>query len=74
MHQESLHQADQFRVRIEKPEEAMAALVNNRIAENIVRNRNILKGIADAVLYCGMQCIALHEQEKWIAQATQGTS
>ena len=27
--------------------------------ENIKRNRTILKAIADAVLYCGRQCIAL---------------
>ena len=53
-----MHLADQVRVRIEKSE-GVAVLSNNRIAENIVRNSKILKGIADAVLYCGRQCIAL---------------
>ena len=63
-HQESWHLADQFRVRIEKPQEGVAALMNNCISENIVRNRNILKRIADAVLYCGRQCIALRGHRK----------
>ena len=58
-HQEALHLADQFRQSVEHPEAGVAALISNRIAENIENNRNILKCVADAVLFCGRQCIAL---------------
>lgn len=58
-HQEALQVADEFSIRIEHPEVGVVALINNRLAENIERNRRILKCIADAVLYCGRQCIAL---------------
>ena len=33
--------------------------VDARKAENIQRNRTILKSLASAVLFCGRQCIAL---------------
>ena len=34
-HQEALHLADQFRQSIEHPEAEVAALISNRVAENI---------------------------------------
>ena len=65
-HQELLQLADEFRARIEKPEEGVDALIDNRIAQNVVRNRKILKSLADAVLYCGRQCIALRRHREKI--------
>ena len=37
----------------------ISAVVDTRIANNIKRNREILKAIASAVLYCGKQGVAL---------------
>ena len=58
-HQESLHIADDFTQRVECPETSVVALIDKHRAENIQRNRGILKCIAEALLFCGKQCIAL---------------
>lgn len=58
-HHESVVLADELKRRIEHPEEAITAVIDKEKAANIAKNRNILKSIIRAVLFCGQQCIAL---------------
>ena len=58
-HQQALKQAEDLKRSIEHPGSTINALVDARVADNIKRNRAILKSIASAVLYCGKQGIAL---------------
>lgn len=51
--------AEDFIHPIENPEATISAMVDKRRAENIAENRHVLKCVAEAVLYCGRQCIAL---------------
>ena len=44
---------------IDNPEATISAMVDKRRAENIAENRHVLKCVAEAVLYCARQCIAL---------------
>lgn len=59
-HQEAMHLADAFALSVEKPEATVAALIDSRKAANTERSRAILKSVAEAILFCGRQCIALH--------------
>ena len=43
----------------EKPETNIAALIDKTKAKNFARNRSILKSVAEAILFCARQCIAL---------------
>ena len=52
--------ADQLKWRIERPHKDLPALINKHKAANIVRNWEILKSLAQLVLFCGKQCIAHH--------------
>lgn len=58
-HQEALCLADDFAQKVKNPETSVVALIDKRRAANIEQNRSILKCIAEAVLFCGKQCIAL---------------
>lgn len=58
-HQKSLEMANQFKQSIEKPDTTITVRIDNQRALNIRRNREIMKSIARAVLFCGRQCIAL---------------
>lgn len=58
-HQEALQLAEEFVHSIEQPATTVVCMVDRRRAQNIERNRSILKCVADAILYCGRQCIAL---------------
>jgi len=51
--------ADELKRRIEQPHVALPALIDKEKAANIERNRAILKSLAQVVLFCGKQCIAL---------------
>ena len=51
--------ADAFIMSVEKPDTSLPVLINTRKADNIHHNRSILKTVADAILYCARQCIAL---------------
>ena len=74
-HQEALHMADDFARKVECPETSVVALIDKRRAENIQRNRSILKCIAEAVLFFGKQYIALRgDNERLDAPGTQATS
>ena len=58
-HQASLELADELRRSIEQPERALTALIHGEKAQNIDRNRQLLKSLVKAVIFCGRQCIAL---------------
>ena len=49
---------------IENPQTAISAMTDTKKATNIAENRHILKCVAEAVLYCGRQCIALRGSEE----------
>ena len=51
--------ADSFIQTVEKPETSVSSLVDKRRAQNIQQNKTILKCIAECILFCGKQCIAL---------------
>ena len=55
----SLQLAEQLVHSVEHPETNLPALFSSRRADNIARNRAILKSVASAVLFCAKQCIAL---------------
>ena len=59
-----MEQAAKFVWSIEKPSLTVTAHVDQRRAENIQRNREVLKSIARAVLFCGKQCLALRGHEE----------
>lgn len=54
-----MEQADRLIQCVERPEAAVPAITNSRRANNITRNREILKSIAWAILFCCKQCITL---------------
>ena len=58
-HQSALEQADRLRQTVEHSQSSIVAQVDACRAANITRNREVLKSIARAVLFCGRQCIAL---------------
>ena len=51
--------ADAFILSVDKPDNSVPFLINTRKADNMHHNRSILKTVADAILYCARQCIAL---------------
>ena len=50
--------ADKLKYTIEHPQMAITSQIDVCKVANIERNRSILKSLANAVLYCGRQCIA----------------
>ena len=72
-HECSLQLAEQLVHSVKHPEKNLPALFNSRIADNIARNRGILKSVASAVLI--VLCKAMHcTQSSWKPQETQATS
>ena len=58
-HCDSVAAANQLIQAIEQPEHNVNVLTDKAISSNITRNRHIVKSIAEAILFCGRQCIAL---------------
>ena len=58
-HQESLQQSEIFTQAIQYPTSTVSTLLDTKKAENVERNRTILKCVLEAVIYCGRQCISL---------------
>ena len=54
-----MEQAYNLKRAVEHPPTAISAQVDSSKAANIERNREVLKSIARAVLFCGRQCITL---------------
>lgn len=63
-HNAALEAACAFIDSIEKPEQSLSAMLDKQRAANIHENRHILKCVAEAVLFCGRQCIALRGDSK----------
>ena len=57
-HPKAMEQADNLKQAVECPHTAISAQIDSSKAANIERNREVLKSIARAVLFCGRQCIA----------------
>ena len=58
-HITALQAAEDFINSIDNPEKTISVMLDKRKVENITENRHILKCVAEAILYCGRQCIAL---------------
>lgn len=58
-HVAAFQAAEDFIHSIDNLEATISAMVDKRRAENIAENRHVLKCVAEAVLYCARQCIAL---------------
>ena len=61
-HQACMELADDLKRRIEHPQQALPVLLDQRRAENIEKNRAIVKSLARAVLFSGRQSCS------WLAQ------
>lgn len=69
-HQNALEQADHLKQSIEHPHTTIIAQVDARKAANIKHNKEVLKSIASAVLFCGRQCIALRGVSEDLASSS----
>ena len=58
-HQKAMEQAYNLKRAVEHPHTAISTQIDSSKAANIERNRDVLKSIARAVMFCGRQCIAL---------------
>lgn len=58
-HDDAEDAAKTFTDFVEQPEKSLPSQTDKRRNKNIKKNRHILTSIAEAVLYCGRQCIAL---------------
>ena len=58
-HNESMIATECFLNSVDKPEQNIDNRLDDERKTNIQRNRHIIKCVAEAVLYCGRQCIAL---------------
>ena len=58
-HQAAEQKAAMFIQSIEKPQAATRGMLDKNKAANIQRNRHIIKSVAEAVIFCGRQCIGL---------------
>ena len=63
-HVAAFQAAENFIQSIDNPKASITAMVDKRRAENIAENRHVLKCVAEAVLYCARQCIALRGDYK----------
>lgn len=64
IHLAALQEAKLFMSSTENPQTTISALIDTKRAANITENRHILKFVAETVLYCGRQCIALRGREE----------
>ena len=58
-HQLALCQMDGLKSAITKPGSSIDSRIKKISNEEIIKNRHIIKSLAEAVLFCGKQCIAL---------------
>ena len=58
-HKAAVQDAELFIRSVENPKITIPVMTGSLREANIKENRNILKSVAEAVLYCGRQCIAL---------------
>ena len=63
-HCKAVELAKMFATGIENPTVRITAIGNQMKLKNIEENRHILHSVAEAVLYCGRQCIALRGNQE----------
>ena len=72
-HADATHAALCLQQSIERPQGNVDVCLNSRLLQNIHDNREILRCCAEAILFCGRQCIALRgDVEKVDAQCNPG--
>ncbi|KAK3737215.1 hypothetical protein QZH41_011272, partial [Actinostola sp. cb2023] len=67
-HRDAMSAAQAFKESIENPTSTVSCLFDKERDQHIRENREILKAIAKAVLYCGRQCIALRGDKEKLDQ------
>ena len=68
-HRDAMIAAQTFRESIENPSTTLTCVFDKEKEKRIEENRQILKAIARAVLYCGRQCIALRGHREKLTQS-----
>ena len=68
-HRDAMIAAQTFRESIENPSITLTCVFDKEKEKRIEENRQILKAIARAVLYCGRQCIALRGHREKLTQS-----
>ena len=58
-HQQCTEMASALRRAVETPTETIPVMLNRKKQDNIAKNRHIVKCIAECILLCSRQCIAL---------------
>jgi hypothetical protein len=58
-HHEAIQAAKNLKLSISNPESGVDVLVDKEKEKNIEKNRKVLKSVAEAILFCARQCIAL---------------
>ena len=69
VHRDAMIAAQTFRESIENPSTTLSCVFDKEREKRIEENRQILKHIARAVLYCGRQCIALRGHREKLNQS-----
>lgn len=64
-HIKSVEAAQEFATSIEKPITTLPYMVDDAMETRVQTNRTIIKSIAEAVLFCGRQCIGLRGDGEW---------
>ena len=68
-HRDAMIAAQTFQESIENPSTTLTCIFDKEKEKRIEENRQILKAIARAVLYCGCQCIALRGHREKLTQS-----
>ena len=68
-HRDAMIAAQTFRESIENPSTTLTCVFDKEKEKRIEENRQILKAITRAVLYCGRQCIALRGHREKLTQS-----
>ena len=67
-HENAMMYAYEFLKLFENPRQRVENQLSDRKLQNIERNRHIINSVAEAILFCGFQCIALKHDNEKIAQ------
>ena len=59
-HEKAMIASTEYKESVEMPVRNVDCLIQRQILENIVRNHHIIARVAEAILFCRCQCIALH--------------
>ena len=65
-HYQSVQASETFIKSIEQPQSTVTVMHDTIKLKNIKHNRDIIKAVANVVLYCGRQCIGLKGKEEFL--------